>query len=571
MSESPLPAGEETVRMKKPPKGSAEAVATATPESEEPDVGAPQFQRELAVHIRAGYPLIYTVTHEEDRALQLIGNALQSHERLRGRPLFLWSISRGLCDTALRPIKRELADPALILPHIIGHNGPGVFVLEDFHAYLDERSPSAPMVIRQLRDLASIAKSERKTVIILAPILKLPAELEKDITVMDLSPPEESELAAVVDEMAEDQKDNPRVEINLGDGGREKIVKALTGLTQSEAENALAKLLVARGRLDPEDVDALLAEKEQIVRKSEVLEFYSSPEKFGNIGGLGNLKEWLRRRALAFTEKARMEGLDWPRGIMLVGVPGCGKSLCAKAVAAEWQLPLLKFELGRVFGSLVGESETKMRNALKLSEALAPCVLWVDEIEKGLSGSKGNDGDSGVTKRVFGSFLTWMSDKKKPVFVVATANDVDSLPEEFLRKGRFDETFFVDLPHAQERADILAVHLSRRGRDFKRFDLAAHALATEGYSGAELEAVVNDAIFDSLAASLPLKDEQLRNAIRQTVPQSRSQADRIAHLRRRAAAGWKLASPPPAEIVSGAALEGPPAVFRKHRRVFEVT
>jgi ATP-dependent 26S proteasome regulatory subunit len=536
-----------------------------------PSTGAPAFQHELATQMRAGCPVLYVVTHEEDRAIDLIAAAIKGDARIKDRTLFLWSISRGLCHQDSRPVKRELQDPKLILPHILGHSGPVVVVLKDFHAFIDERKPDAALIIRQLRDLVPEGKASRKTVIILSAVLKLPPELEKDVTVLDLDPPDEFELAALVDEMADGQKDNPRVEINLGDGGREKVVKALTGLTFAEAENALAKLLVSRGRLDPADVDALNAEKEQIVRKSETLEFFATPEKFGNIGGLQNLKEWLRRRRLAFDEKARAQGVDAPRGIVLVGVPGCGKSLSAKAVSAEWELPLLKFEMGRVFGSYVGEAEQRMRSALKLAEALAPCVLWVDEIEKGLAGSRGPDGDSGVTKRVFGSFLTWMSDKKKPVFVVATANDVDALPEEFLRKGRFDEVFFVDLPHPQERANILAVHLARRGRKFEDFDLAAHALATEGFSGAELEAVVNDAVFTSLAESSGnrLTDAHLAEAISQTRPQSRGQAERIAQLRLRAEQGWKPASIPPASKVSGAALDEPAPMSKKARRVFD--
>ena len=547
------------------------APAPAAEAAAPPESGAPTFQNDLATQMRAGCPVLYVVSHEEDRAIDLIGAALAGDPRLKDRALFLWSISRGLCDAASRPVKRELADPARILAHILEHPSPAVFVLKDFHSFLDDRQQHAALIIRQLRDLVPAGKSSRKTVVLLSPVLKLPPELEKDVTVLDLEPPNEAELAALVDEMAEGQKDNPRVEINLADGGREKVVKALAGLTFSEAENALAKLLVARGRLDPADVDALNAEKEQIVRKSETLEFFATPEKFGNIGGLQNLKEWLRRRRLAFDEKARAQGVDAPRGIVLVGVPGCGKSLSAKAVSAEWELPLLKFEMGRVFGPYVGEAEARMRSALKLAEALAPCVLWVDEIEKGLAGSRGPDGDSGTTKRVFGSFLTWMSDKKKPVFVVATANDVDALPEEFLRKGRFDEVFFVDLPHPQERANILAVHLARRGRDFNAFDLAAHATATEGFSGAELEAVVNDAVFASLSdeSGGRLTDVHLREAIAQTRPQSHGQAERIAHLRQRAAQGWKPASLAPAASVSGAALEEPAPAARKARRVFD--
>lgn len=319
--------------------------------------------------------------------------------------------------------------------------------------------------------------------VLLSPVLKIPPELEKDITVIDLEMPDEAELAGVLGDTIEQVTDNPKVEVNLEGESREKIVKALSGLTRSEAENALAKVIVTNSRIDAEDVGLLLTEKEQIIRKSGMLEYYASPERLGSIGGLDELKRWLRARGRAFSEAARVFGLPSPKGLLLVGVPGCGKSLTAKAVAAEWQMPLLKFDLGKVFGSLVGQAEENMRRAIKMAEAVSPCVLWIDEIEKGLSGSRGGSGDSGVTQRVFGQLLTWMEENTKQVFTIATANDIASLPPELLRKGRFDEVFFIDLPSPQERATILAIHLTKHHRDYREFDLTPISLRARGSQG----------------------------------------------------------------------------------------
>jgi hypothetical protein len=308
------------------------------------------FQQALRVYLRAGYPLLYVVTAEEDRAVELIAGTLSDGELAKRRP-YVWSVSRGLCTMDFKVVDRQTADPKRILPFLLEFPDPGVFILEDFHFFLDERSPTAALVVRQLRDLVGPCKAARKTVVLLSSVLKLPPELEKDLTVLDLDLPGEAELAAVLDDTVEQLKDNPRVDISLADGGREKIVTALTGLTRAEAENALAKVVVSRSRIDPEDVDLLLAEKEQIIRKSGMLEFYSTPERFGSIGGLEHLKTWLRQRGRAFSEAARAFGLPNPRGLLLVGVPGCGKSLSAKAVAAEWKMPLLKFDLGKVLAA----------------------------------------------------------------------------------------------------------------------------------------------------------------------------------------------------------------------------
>ena len=532
-----------------------------------------EFQTQLLTYFRAGYPLLYLVTAEEDRAIELIHGAALSSE-LGKRRTCVWSVSQGLATVELQPLDRKLMDPTLILPYLLEFKEPGIFILEDFHFFLDDRSPTAPVVIRQLRDLVGPFKAARKTVVLLSSVLKLPPELEKDIAVVDLEMPGEAELLAVLDDTVQQVQGNPRVDVNLAEGSRERIVKSLMGLTRNEAENALAKVVVTRSRLDPEDIDLLLSEKEQIIRKSGMLEFYSTPERFGSIGGLDNMKTWLRHRGKAFTEAARQFGLPSPKGLLLVGVPGCGKSLSAKAVSAEWQMPLLKFDLGKVFGSLVGQSEENMRRALKMAEAVAPCILWIDEIEKGLSGMRGQSGDSGTATRVFGTLLTWMEENSKQVFTIATANDIEGLPPELLRKGRFDEIFFIDLPTPQERANILAIHLSKHHRDYREFDLATHALATDGFSGAEMEQVIVSALYMAFGEGeeTRLADRHLAQAIAQTVPLSKSMAPRIDALRREATEKWRSAS--------GASPEGstvPDASFaetmpqpKKPKRVFDI-
>ena len=497
----------------------------------------------LRTYLRAGYPILYVVTAEEDRALELFGQALAEGELSR-RQLYLWSVTRGLCTADLKVVDRKAADPNRILPFLLEFKEPGLFVLQDFHVFLDARAAQAAVTIRQMRDLVAPFKASRKTVLLLSPVLKIPPELEKDITVLDLKLPDEAELASVLEDTVAQMKNNPKVAINLEGEAREKIVQALSGLTRAEAENALAKAIVTNGRLDADDVDLFLAEKEQIVRKSGMLEYYSTPERFGSIGGLEELKRWLRSRGRAFSEAARQFGLPNPKGLLLVGVPGCGKSLTAKAVAAEWKMPLLRFDLGRVFGSLVGQSEENMRRAIQMAEAVAPCVLWIDEIEKGLAGSRGFAGDSGVAQRIFGAMLTWMEESEKRVFTIATANDIDGLPPELLRKGRFDEIFFIDLPSPRERATILTIHLSKHHRDYRDFDLARHAASTKGFSGAELEQVVISALYLAFAEGdrTRLEDRHLECAIRESVPLSQSAQSKIERLRAEARRRWRWAS-----------------------------
>jgi len=412
--------------------------------------------------------------------------------------------------------------------------------------------------VRMLRDIVGDLKRGGKTLLWVSPVLFIPPELEKDVTVIDMPLPAESEYRTVLDELLNSVKDNPRVVIDLDDDGRDELIKACQGLTKAEAENALARTIVSRGRLDGEDVRAILAEKEQIIRKSGILEYTATVETFDEVGGLANLKRWLKRRNEAFSQN--------PRGVLLVGVPGCGKSLCAKAVAAAWRKPLLKFDIGRVFAGLVGESEANMRKALTVAEGVAPAVLWIDEMEKGLSGASGGGGDSGVSTRVFGSLLTWMEEKEKPVFVVATANDITKLPPELLRKGRLDQIFFVDLPGPRERAEILAIHLSRRQRDPADFDLAAIVRATEEFSGAELEQIVEEGLFEAFdTQEKRLTTEHMLRASRQTVPLARTRATEIENLRR-----WASENCMPAAILDDPVTEEETAPAARKVRFVDV-
>jgi len=312
------------------------------------------------------------------------------------------------------------------------------------------------------------------------------------------------------------------------------LLQAALGLTLGEAENVFAKIIVKDERLSGDDVNEVFAEKQQIIRKSGLLEYYATNESFANVGGLAVLKDWLHKRAVAFTQEARAFGLPAPKGILMLGVQGCGKSLCAKAVSNLWQLPLLRFDMGRMFGSLVGSSEENVRRAIAVAESVAPAILWVDEIDKAFAGSQGSGAtDGGTTARVFGTFLTWLSEKTAPVFVVTTANDISQLPPELLRKGRLDEIFFVDLPSREERLEVFRIHLTKRGRDAAQFDLAVLADASANFSGAEIEEAINSALYDAFYAHMELTAAHIQTALAQTVPLAKTMEEQISRLR-----GW---------------------------------
>jgi SpoVK/Ycf46/Vps4 family AAA+-type ATPase len=469
--------------------------------------------------IRARYPLVYVVSFEEDR----VSGALHQITQGRKKHLYRWTVTTGL-ETEDGSCLTELKDPIKVLEYILQSDVNGLFVLNDYHPYLND-----PVVVRKLRDVAHSLKTTMKNVIFLSPVLKIPVELEKEIAVIDYKLPGKEELGVIIKSIAESVGDSSNLEVLKSPDLFNKVVEAALGLTAEEAENVFAKSLVQTGDFD---LKIILSEKEQIIRKSGVLEYYHASENMKEVGGLDQLKTWLNKRGKAFTPKARAFGLPEPRGILLLGIPGCGKSLTAKAISSMWQLPLLKLDVGKVFSSLVGSSEENVRRAIQTAESIAPSILWLDEMEKGFSGL-GSSGqtDGGTTARVFGTFLTWLQEKRTPVFVVATCNNVSQLPPELLRKGRFDEIFYVDLPSKEERKDIFKIHLQKRNRDPAGYDLEKLAEETRGFSGSEIEEIVVSALYDAFDNGEELLQKHIDTVIAGMIPLSQTMEDQIKGIR----------------------------------------
>jgi len=488
------------------------------------------FQTELETLIRARYPILYVITSEEMR----VQNLIVEIARKRQKKVFEWSYSTGIvpAGTSIQSQKHRNAstkDPLMALDQVIEQVEPAIFVFKDFHPFLTKSNFA---VVRKLKEIALHLKNSFKTILLVSPIFEIPTELEKEITMLNFPLPSREDLSELLDKIIADVKELKQVTIDLDDAGRERLLQAALGLTLGEAENVFAKIIVQDGRLSGEDVNEVFAEKQQIIRKSGLLEYYATNETFADVGGLAVLKEWLDKRAKAFTDEARAFGLPAPKGILMLGVQGCGKSLCAKAVSTRWQLPLLRFDMGRMFGSLVGSSEENVRRAIAVAESVAPAILWVDEIDKAFAGSQGSGAtDGGTTARVFGTFLTWLSEKVAPVFVVATANDISQLPPELLRKGRLDEIFFVDLPSREERVEVFLIHLNKRKRDAAKFDLELLSEKSEEFSGAEIEEAINSALYDAFYAKDELTTKHVLTALTQTVPLAKTMDEQINRLR----------------------------------------
>ena len=455
-------------------------------------------ENEIEDLIRARYVLIYVVSAEEGR----VEDAIREIGARRNRKVVAWSCTSGL--EALDGTERysDIKDPLRALEFIAKYEDDAVFLMRDFHPYLQD-----PTVTRRLRDINRDFKrgsSYRRNILLLSGILKVPTEIEKDLAVVDFDLPDREEIAKLVDDLlhstppqvapsmrAQSQRPEDLLEANTK---RERVIESALGLTREEAENVFAKSLV---RTRDFDLETIMSEKKTIIRKSGILEFYETDKGMGDVGGLEILKDWFKKRARAFTREARDFGLPMPKGLLLLGIPGCGKSLTAKALGQQWQVPLLRLDVGKVFAGLVGQSEENMRKAIKTAEAVAPCILWLDELEKGFAGTQSSGStDSGTGARVFASFLTWLQDKTSPVFVVATANNVHMLPPELLRKGRFDEIFFVDLPTPEERGKIFGIHINKKNRDPEMFDLDQMIAATQGFSGSEIEQAIISCLYD---------------------------------------------------------------------------
>lgn len=514
-----------------------------------------KFTRELRDMIKARFPIIQIVTFEEERVL----NEIEKVARQLNHKLMIWSTSRGIYHVPIqdetkaeKPNKFAQADLAVALEFLEitaeKQKSPVLMVLLDPDPYLTEKNAN-PVYRRKLRDIANNIRSKgyMANCLIVSPTVNIPLELEKDITVLDFPLPDRDEIRDLIARIISRFEDTKVIKVGRTDGLVEALVDAALGLTLHEIESCLARSIVDDQTLDINDVANIIRQKQLIIRKSGLLEFYDTGKlDIGQIGGLGALKDWLKTREAAFSEKGREYGISTPKGVLLTGVPGCGKSLAAKCIAASWRLPLIRLDLGKIYSRWIGSSEENVRAAIATTEAVAPCVLWIDEIEKGVPRNEGHAGDSGVSLRVFASFLTWLQEKTAPVFVFATANQIDLLAPEILRKGRFDEVFFVDLPTDDERREIIEIHLNKVGRNPAEFGmdelvrLSGEETHGEGVrlSGAEIESWVNESLIRSFyrakisgSDSARLTMEDFRAVANGTMPLAKMRANEIREMR----------------------------------------
>ena len=463
------------------------------------------FSDEFELLLRSRYPLIYIPTREEERVEVAIA---QSAKKQGARAVYTWDFVDGYQgnpnDTGFG--KRNPLQ-ALEFLEKLPTSAPAIFILRDFQRFLEDVAIS-----RKLRNLAKLLKSQPKNIVIVSPIISIPEDLSEVMTVLEFPLPAAAEIKIEVEKLL--GAIGQAIEGRLLD----EMVRSCQGLSIERIRRVLAKAIATRGELHADDAELILEEKRQTIRQTQILDFYPARENISDIGGLDNLKEWLLRRGGAFSDRARQYGLPHPRGLLLVGIQGTGKSLTAKAIAHHWHLPLLRLDVGRLFAGLVGESESRTRQMIQLAEALAPCVLWIDEIDKGFGGLDGK-GDSGTTSRVFGTFITWLAEKTSPVFVVATANNIQSLPPEMLRKGRFDEIFFVGLPSQEERRAIFEVHLLRlRSHNIKNYDMERLAYETPDFSGAEIEQTLIEAMHIGFSQNRDFTTDDILESDSQMVP-----------------------------------------------------
>jgi len=481
------------------------------------------MQEEISILIQAQYPLIYLVTSEEERTERAI--AMIAQNKSQQRRVFVWTVTHGIVEygQSRHITQHNTVSPEAAIQWVIQQKEPGIYIFKDLHPFID-----SPATTRWLRDAIASFKAAQKTIILMSPLQQVPIELEKEVVVIDYPLPDLTELNQVLSQQLDKTKGRRTTTET-----REKLLKAALGLTRDEAEKVYRKAQVKAGRLTEEEVDIVLSEKKQLIRRNGILEYIEEDETIDAVGGLEELKRWLKQRSGAFTERAREYGLPQPKGMLILGVPGCGKSLIAKTTSRLWGLPLLRLDMGRVYdGSMVGRSEANLRNALKTAESISPAILFIDELDKSFAGSSGSaDSDGGTSSRIFGSFLTWMQEKTSPVFVMATANRVERLPGEFLRKGRFDEIFFVDLPNKEERQQIFNIHLSKRRRDINRFDIEQLATICDGFSGAEIEQALIAAMYEAFAQDREFTQLDIIAAIKATLPLSRTMTEQVTALR----------------------------------------
>jgi ATP-dependent 26S proteasome regulatory subunit len=523
----------------------------------------------LKVLLNSSTPIVVMETVEEKRAVMLVRAACAE----LNLPVFEWSIADGLTRIGGAPVnsappasraeakprnasggsesERLLAyvmsnvshseaasagnpsivntkEPAQVLAHLETMTIEGVFILKDFHRHIEEA-----VVVRRLRDVAQRFCTQRQTIIITAPSISLPQELTSLIEYLELPLPDIQRLRAVVEMVYSRLAKTHTLKSQLDSLGIQAVAENLRGLTEEEAERAVSQAVLKHYALCPEVVTDILEAKKNLLRRSGMLEFIESSDNMANIGGLDNLKRWLQQRRGAWEESARSFGLEPPRGVIILGVQGCGKSMCARAIAGEWKLPLVRFDASMVFDKFVGETEKHIKKLFQVAEELAPAVLWIDELEKVFAGSgaDSSSSDAGVSSRLLGSFLSWMQDRRAPVFVAATSNNVTALPPELIRKGRFDELFFVDLPNSVERKAIFTLQLARHKLNPAGFNLDQLVVAAKSYSGAEIDAALQTAMYDAFSSKKPVTTEGVLEALSSTIPLSATRAEEIQSLR----------------------------------------
>jgi ATPase family protein associated with various cellular activities (AAA) len=482
----------------------------------------------LELLVRARYALILLETIEPElaeRMVRQIASDLQLH-------YYSWTRSKGLRRgpsggvSAGEPHADDAKEPHKALA-CAEREGAGIFFFRELGPFLED-----PLVASHVLDLVSAFGTKRGALIITGQDIRLPDALRPHATTLRLAGPVYDDYRTMLERIIRDQTARMPVRIELTPQDRVRLINNLAGLTLIEAEKIVTKLLIEDGALRPNDIQRVIDAKRQAVEQDGLLEYFPAEEGLSSVAGLAGLKEWLTKRRTVVTDPhgAAEFGLSFPKGVLLLGVPGCGKSLCAKAVAREWGLPLLKLDPANLYDKYVGDSEKNFKRAMQTAERLAPIVLWIDELEKAFAGGSGEE-DGGVSRRVFGTFLSWLQERKGDVFVVATSNDVAKLPPEFIRKGRFDEIFFVDLPKPDVRAEIFGIHLRKRKQDVGRFDLAALAGVTEGFSGAEIEETVVAGLYTAFSGNTALTTDGMLAEIRRTRPLSRTMAERLDALR----------------------------------------
>jgi AAA+ superfamily predicted ATPase len=481
--------------------------------------------KELELLIRSRYCVIFIETLEEDRLTTLIKH-LADHLRI---PYFSWTRTKGLRreDIDSKGPVYNTTDLSLALSHIEISQFPAIYHLFNVEDYLEDK-----IVPSKLRDAAKQFSTNDGAIIITGPNLNIPDILKPISAIFRPPEPDIEEYRELLFHILRDLRNRDKIKFEMTGEDIDRLIYNLKGLTILEAEKILTKALIEDSRLGPEDITKVIEAKKDIVEREGVLEYYPVERSMADIADLDGLKNWLAKRRELITNPLRAKefGLSFPKGILLLGVPGCGKSLCAKAIAMEWNLPLLKLDPANLYNKYIGESEKNFKRAMVTSEKLAPVVLWIDEIEKAFSSSEGNE-DGGVSMRIFGSFLTWLQDRKGDVFVVATANEIDRLPPEFLRKGRFDEIFFVDLPNAESRKAIFEIHLRKRGQDPALFDITSLVENSEGFSGSEIEQIIISGLYSAFSAKTQLSSKILLDEISLTNPISVTMSEKIASLR----------------------------------------